>query len=74
MVLNISEEYVELNISKEYGVQPPPKANFELEWGDNSDCAITYCYRVKKNLQNRLKYWLFCKFFPFKIKRWDKED
>lgn len=45
----------------------PPPPNFELQTGD-----LSLQFTVKRTLLNRLKYWLFCKFFPFKIGRWDK--
>lgn len=49
-----------------------PEPNFVLKMGDGEmDFQLSFC--VKKTPLNRLKYWLFCKFFPFKIVKWDKE-
>ena len=45
-----------------------PKPNFELSFADDVVC---FSFVVKKTIVNHLKYWLFCKFFPFKITRWD---
>ena len=59
---------------KDFGVpyvifkQPTP--NFEIQQGDGNNCLI-WCFMVKRTLLNKLKYWLFCKFFPFKIVRWE---
>jgi len=44
----------------------PMPFNFEMCMGE-----ICFQFHVKKTLGNRLKYWLFCKFFPFKVSRWD---
>ncbi|KKM68022.1 hypothetical protein LCGC14_1465130 [marine sediment metagenome] len=48
-----------------------PDHNFEMEMGDEGQ--VKWCYSVKKSISNRIKYWLFCKFFPFKIIRWDAD-
>ncbi len=45
--------------------------NFEMYQGDLPN-GIIWAYMVKKTLLNRFKYWMFFKFFPFKLKRWDK--
>ena len=50
-----------------------PNPNFELTMGDDGE-DVTFNFRVKKTLLNRLKYWLFCKFFPFRVTRWDKDE
>lgn len=47
-----------------------PHHNFEIRMGEG-DIDIAFSFHVEKNLGNRVKYWLFCKFFPFKISRWD---
>lgn len=47
----------------------PPKPNFSLTMGDDGS-DVVFEFRVEKTLLNRIKYWLFCKFFPFKA-RWD---
>ena len=49
--------------------QPTP--NFTMKMGDGP-ANILWELNVKKTLRNRLKYWLFCQFFPFRIVRWDK--
>ena len=47
-----------------------PKPNFSLAMGE-TECSLTFEFRVEKTLVNRLKYWLFCTFFPFRVVRWD---
>ena len=45
-----------------------PKPNIELIMGEApADIVITF--RAEKTLLNRFKYWMFSKFFPFKV-RW----
>ena len=52
-----------------------PKPNFKLIWGDGKPgISIVYQFIVPKTWRNRLKWWLFCQFFPFTIGRWDKEQ
>ena len=48
---------------------PHPDFNFELEMFDD----VIWTFHCHKTLSNRIKYWLFCQFFPSRIKRWDKE-
>lgn len=48
-----------------------PKPNFIMKMGDNEGDVRIY-FHVKKTIKNRFKYWLFCKFFPFKIIEWEK--
>ena len=48
--------------------------NFVLSFDDmgyDNPRSVQFVFTVKKTKLARLKYWLFCKFFPFKIKRWD---
>ncbi len=47
----------------------PPRSNLYLEMVDSGIC---FELQAKKTWRNRLKYWLFCQFFPFQVKRWDK--
>jgi len=54
------------------------KANFVLSFDDflryddfPASMAVKFEFTVKKTSLARLKYWLFCKFFPFRIERWD---
>ena len=52
-------------------------SNFQMVMGDFKGSGdwqgvLTWQYHVEKTLRNRIKYWLFCRFFPFKITRWDK--
>jgi len=47
-------------------VSAPPKPTIRLIMGEStSDIVIEFC--IKKTLLNRLKYWLFSQFFPFKV-------
>ena len=50
---------------------PPSIKNFDLSMGEGAN-AITFHFYVTRNIINRFRYWLFCKFFPFKVVRWDK--
>ena len=47
-----------------------PKFNFEMKMGKD-DGGFSYCFNVKKTILSRVKYWLFCKFFPFRIILWE---
>ena len=58
---------IELN-TLSFGLQPRP--NFALTMGDDGQ-DVMFEFRVKKKPLNRMKYWLFCKFFPFRVTRWD---
>ena len=49
-------------------VKPP---NIEIEMG--KDSSVRFAFNEKKTLAKRFKWWLFCKVFPFKVARWDKE-
>jgi len=51
--------------------EPPRIFNFVMETGDG-DAKLGFTFNVKRTFYNRLRYWLFCKFFPFRITRWDK--
>ncbi len=51
----------------------PPPPNFTMRMGEGVNC-VHWAFRVRKTRGNRLKYWLFCKFFPFQIIQWEKED
>jgi len=44
----------------------PPPANLFLTTGD-----LTFPIHAKRTIRNRIKYWLFCQFFPFE-RRWEK--
>ena len=47
-----------------------PTYNIEISFG-GKDCIIIL-QNVKRTLHNRFRYWMLCRFFPFKIERWDK--
>lgn len=51
-------------------IEAPPEPNFFLAMGD-AGSDVVFQFRVRKTLFNRIKYWLFCKFFPFRITKWD---
>lgn len=53
-----------------YASISPPR-NFSLRMGDTREHSITYTFWVKKTLRNRIKWWLFCRFFPFVIDEWE---
>lgn len=42
--------------------------NIEVEWGDGN---IIFSFNAKKNIRNRVKFWILCFFFPYHIKRWE---
>jgi len=47
-----------------------PRVNFEMVMGEDNYFIIqSYIPRTRKN---RFKFWMFFKFFPFKLRRWDK--
>jgi len=48
-----------------------PTANFVMGMGGEGQ--LRWNFAVRKTLINRIRYWLFCKFFPFKIIRWDSD-
>jgi len=51
-----------------------PEPNFSLRFDDmgvDNPFYLQFDFTVKKTPLARLKYWLFCKFFPFKIVKWD---
>jgi len=57
-----------------YEMVESPTPNFVLVFDDmgyDNPFGIQFEFTVKKTMLARVKYWLFCKFFPFKIKRWD---
>lgn len=47
-----------------------PEPNFEMVMGEGSS-LVMFRLTVPKTIGNRVKYWLFCHFFPFKLTRWD---
>lgn len=50
------------------------KPNFILAFDDmgyKNPVILSFEFTVKKTIVAKMKYWLFCKFFPFKIKKWD---
>ncbi|KKM98880.1 hypothetical protein LCGC14_1153480 [marine sediment metagenome] len=49
-----------------------PEPNFEMGMGEGYS-QMVWSYRLKKTIINRIRYWLFCKFFPFKIIRWESD-
>lgn len=51
-----------------YRIMDIPKPNFKMSMGDSGD--VVFAFTVRKTLMNRVKYWLFCLFFPFRIKEW----
>lgn len=51
---------------------PPPTSNFEMTMGDGL-AQIDIQMRVEKTLLNRIKWWLFFQYSPFKLKRWDND-
>ena len=53
-------------------MEPEREPNFSMEMGDRP-CYVRFNFMVNKTIANKLKYWLFCKFFPFRIVKWDKK-
>ena len=47
----------------------PSEPNFEIEMGEN--ISVRFAFNEKRTLPKRLKWWLFCKFFPFKVIKWN---
>ncbi len=57
-----------------YTFKAPPQPNFVLAFDDmgyDNSFGIQFEFTVRKTLKAKIKYWLFCKFFPFKTKRWN---
>lgn len=53
-----------------FDIKTAPKTfNLEISFGSR-DC-ILISQNMKRTLVNRFRYWMLCKFFPFKIERWD---
>lgn len=50
----------------------PPEGNFHIAFGELSGYMIVKLH-VSKTWENRLKWWLFCQFFPGQIIKWEKE-
>ena len=49
---------------------PPP--NFIIRFGEQS-LGVSFEFRVNKTFLNKLKWWLFCRVFPVRIIKWEKE-
>ena len=49
-------------------ISPEPRFNFEIAFAPGD---IVLNANIKRTILNRFRYWMPCKFFPFKIKRWD---
>ena len=47
-----------------------PEVNIEIRWGDDPE-NIRFHFYAKKTTLNRIKYWLLCQFFPYRIERWE---
>ena len=57
-----------------FRISPLPEPNFVLAFdkmGYEDGVGLDFHFNAKRTNLARLKYWLFCKFFPFKIVRWD---
>ncbi len=48
----------------------PSNNNFSLTMGEQEN-KVSFNFQVEKTFKNKIKYWLFCKFFPFKITKWE---
>ena len=73
MKLNIAEDNSSM-ASSYFTFKQPQQPNFVIAFDDMSydnPFYVQFEFTVKKTLKAKIKYWLFCKFFPFKIKRWD---
>ena len=46
--------------------------NFVIQMGEDS-LSLSFHYCVNKTMKNRIKYWLFCRFFPFEIVKWERD-
>ena len=54
----------------EVGIRDTDLHNFVLEMGEGTG-TFQFNFQVSKTAINRVKYWLFCKFFPFRVVRWE---
>lgn len=50
----------------------PADPNFSMEMGDPPIMFIL-SFVVKRTFLNRIKYWMFFRFFPFRLVRWERE-
>ena len=62
----LGEEYI---YDKDITIAPPPEPNFSMQVGEDY-CCTTFQMQVKKTILNRIKFWLFFQFFPFKLVEW----
>ena len=46
-------------------------SNLVMQLGEETNCVI-WSFTVKKTWLNRFKYWIFFKFFPFRLVSWEK--
>ena len=54
-------------------VQSIPEPNFWLAMGED-ELDIKIGFRVKRTWVNRMKWWCFCRVFPFRIEKWETPD
>lgn len=54
-----------------FRVNFPPSNNITLQIGED-DGGAHVSFTANKTLYNKFRYWMFCKFFPFKIVNWTK--
>lgn len=57
-----------MSMAQDFKIHTPPTPNFELGMGD----IVTFSFRVERTLVNRLKWWIFCKVFPFWVVKWSE--
>uniref|UniRef100_A0A6M3IZK8 Uncharacterized protein n=1 Tax=viral metagenome TaxID=1070528 RepID=A0A6M3IZK8_9ZZZZ len=59
--------------TQEWRINLPLAPNFIMRFDDFRCGGASYVqfeFTVRKTILSRLKYWLFCQFFPFKIVKW----
>ena len=59
------------NVGTDWRIDTGRQPNFEMAMGDGD---IIWALPVAKTWRNRIKWWLFFRFFPFKLIKWEKED
>lgn len=48
----------------------PEPNNIVLRMGEGLG-GFKFHFICERTITNRIKYWLFCKFFPFTVEEWD---
>mgnify|MGYP001563213241 CR=1 FL=1 len=53
-----------------WSFDPSPLPNFEIEMEMSENISVRFAFNEKKTLLKRFQWWLFTRFFPFRIIKW----